>query len=131
MSRFSQRSRDNLQGVHSDLIIVASTAILISAVDFVVIEGMRTKERQEKLVAKGASWTLDSMHMVQDDGYAHAIDVAAYVGGVRWEWPLYEKIADAFFKSAKYHRIDIQWGGNWKQRDGPHFQLPRRKTFEV
>lgn len=124
--RFSKRSEQNLQGVHPDLVAVVRKALSISFVDFMVTEGVRTPERQRKLVKKGASQTLNSLHLPQADGYAHAVDLAAWVGEVRWDWPLYHKIADAMKLAASELGIPIEWGGDWSTlKDGPHFQLPR------
>ena len=120
MFRFSQRSYAALAGVDPRLVAVASRALLYADVDFVVIEGMRTLERQRALVAAGASRTMNSRHL---DG--RAIDVAAWVGGVpRWDWPLYDKIAVAFKRAAHELGVGLTWGGDWSSfRDGPHFEL--------
>lgn len=116
---FSKRSLDSLEGVHPDLKKVTHRALEITLVDFIVIEGVRTKEKQKKLVEAGASWTMNSRHLT-----GHAIDVAAYVNGaVSWEWKHYEDIAFAFKQAAKELDIEIEWGGDWKVRDGVHFQL--------
>lgn len=122
--QFSQRSRDNLKGVHADLVVVTTTALLISDIDFVVTEGLRNEARQRQLVKSGASTTMNSRHLT-----GHAVDLAALVGGeVRWDWPLYEKLAVAMKNAAKHHGIPIEWGGDWTSfRDGPHFQLPWNK----
>ena len=45
---FGKRSRERLVGVHPDLIIVMSFAIYETDLDFAVIEGMRTLERQKE-----------------------------------------------------------------------------------
>ena len=119
--RFSRRSYRSMDGVASELIAVASRALEITTVDFVVTEGLRTVERQKELVASGASQTMNSRHITGD-----AIDVAAYVGGIRWDWPLYEGIAEAFKQAAEDLQVPLEWGGDWSSfRDGPHFQLPR------
>ena len=119
--RFSRRSYRSMDGVASELIAVASRALEITTVDFVVTEGLRTVERQRELVATGASRTMNSRHITGD-----AIDVAAYVGGIRWDWPLYERIADAMKEAAESLGVPLEWGGDWTSfRDGPHFQLPR------
>ena len=57
-----------------------------------------------------------------------AVDFAALIGGkVRWDWPLYGRIADAFKQAALELHIPIIWGGDWKSlRDGPHVELDRR-----
>lgn len=121
--RLSDRSIKNLAGVHGHLIQVVGRAIELTEVDFIITEGLRTKKRQEELVAAGASQTMNSRHLT-----GHAVDVAALVGGkVRWDWPLCAKIAVAFKKAAAELGIPIVWGGDWKMRDGPHFELDRRK----
>lgn len=131
MPRFSlsQRSRKRLEGVHPDLVAVVERAIEITRVDFAVIEGMRTIEKQRALVANGASKTMNSRHLT-----GHAVDLGAWVAGeLRWDWPLYRKIAVAMFEAADELGVDIVWGGDWDDdgdesdetglRDGPHFQL--------
>lgn len=120
--RLSQRSRAALQGVHPDLVAVVEAAIELTPVDFMVTEGLRTAARQAELVRAGASRTLNSRHLT-----GHAIDVAAWVDGrVRWDWPLYPRIAEAFKAAAKGRGIPLIWGGDWPRlRDGPHFELDR------
>lgn len=120
--KLSKRSRDSLQGVHPDLVRVVERAIQITEVDFVVIEGLRTPARQAELVKAGASQTQNSRHLT-----GHAVDLAAWVGTVRWDWPLYPRIAAAVKQAAKELGVPIEWGGDWTSfKDGPHFQLPRK-----
>lgn len=122
--KLSQRSLAKLNGVHPDLIRVVKRAITITEIDFTVTEGRRTVERQKQLYAAGATRTMNSRHLT-----GHAVDLAALVGGkVRWDWPLYAKLADAMTKAAKDCGVLIEWGGDWRSfKDGPHFQLPFAK----
>lgn len=124
--RFSQRSRDNLAHPHQDLVIVVAHALTITEIDFAVTEGGRTVARQERLVASGASQTMRSRHLVDQNGQCFAIDLAAYLDGeIRWDWPLYERLAEAMKAAARRFAIPIEWGGDWRTfKDGPHFQLP-------
>lgn len=117
----SKKSRDRLVGVHQDLVKVVERAIEITEIDFAVLEGVRSKTRQEQLVKAGASQTMRSRHLT-----GHAVDLGAYVAGsVRWDWPLYNQLADAMKKAAAEMRVPIEWGGDWTTlKDGPHFQLP-------
>jgi len=68
--KYSARSLKNLNGIHPDLRRVIDRALLDSPLDFVVIEGLRTKERQKQLVASGASKTMNSRHLT-----GHAVDL--------------------------------------------------------
>ena len=144
-----------MEGLHPDLVSVAGLAITISEVDFGVFDGMRTDQEQKQLFDKGAS-TLDgitrrSMHQVQEDGFAHAMDLVPWIAGrYRWEWPPLYLVAEAVREAAELRNIRIRWGGHWaeltntetdpedlveayvaKRRaqgksafiDGPHFEL--------
>ena len=120
---FSKASEAKLKGVHPDLVRVLRLALTRSALDFTVLEGVRTLKRQRMLVATGASKTMNSRHLT-----GHAVDIAAIVGGrVRWDWPLYQKLADVVMAAAKELAVPLVWGGSWKTfKDGPHFELDRR-----
>ena len=115
------RSLKRLEGVHPDLVKVVKRAIKITDTDFTVLEGVRTLAKQREYVAAGASKTMNSRHLT-----GHAVDLGALVGGkVRWDWPLYHKIAAAMKQAAKDVGVPLEWGGDWKKfKDGPHFQLP-------
>ena len=113
-----------LNGVHPDLVRV----VLRCADDwkdaetgFIVTCGLRTLEEQKVLVAKGASKTMRSRHLA-----GHAVDLAATIDGkVRWDWPLYDRLAKAMKAAAKAEKVPVEWGGGWaKFKDGPHYQLP-------
>ncbi|WP_242076882.1 M15 family metallopeptidase [Brevundimonas diminuta] len=121
--RLSSRSRARLIGVHPALTAVVEAAITRTPVDFLITEGLRTAERQAALVKAGASRTTRSRHLT-----GHAVDVAALVEGqVRWDWPLYGRIAQAFKAAALDLKTPLIWGGDWKTlRDGPHFELDRK-----
>jgi len=121
--KLSRLSLERLQKVHPDLVKVVMLAIELTEVDFGVTEGMRTIEKQREYFAKGASKTMNSRHLT-----GHAVDLAAYIGSeVRWDWPLYYKIADAMKRAANSLNVPIIWGGDWKTfKDGPHFELDRK-----
>ena len=123
-----ERDRQRLAGVHPDLVRVVERARL--AVPFIVVEGLRSRERQERLVAIGASRTLASRHLT-----GHAVDLAYWLddgdgapeaGEVRWDWPLYRQMATAMKAAAADESVVLVWGGDWKSfPDGPHFELSR------
>lgn len=124
MYSLGPRSKQRLTGVHPDLVKMVERAIKITDVDFTVLEGFRTPERQKALVQAGASQTMNSRHLT-----GHAVDLGAWVDDeVRWDWPLYHKIAAAMKEAAKQVGVPLEWGGDWRTfKDGPHFQLPRKE----
>ena len=115
------RSLSRLEGVHPDLVRVIKQAALMSDMDFTVLEGLRTMKRQKELLAARATTTLKSRHL---DG--HAVDIAPMIGGtVRWDWPLYHRLAAIVKDAALDEKVPVEWGGGWKTfPDGPHWQLP-------
>lgn len=107
--KLSLRSIDRLEGVDDKLIEVVTTAIKYTKVDFGVIEGLRTIERQQELVDRGASKTMKSKHLE-----GKAVDLVAYIGSrVSWELSLYDDIADAMKQAAIELDVAIRWGGAW------------------
>ena len=127
--KINTASTARLRGVHPDLVRVVQRCAADwkdPETGFIVTCGTRTLEEQKVLKAKGASKTLRSRHIPAKNGYSHAADLAATVQGkVRWDWPLYDKIAKAMKAAAKAEKVPLEWGGDWKSfKDGPHFQLP-------
>ena len=120
MYLLGNRSKENLKGVHKDLVAVVELAIQITKQDFTVIEGLRSLSRQEQLVRKGSSTTMNSRHLT-----GHAVDIVPWVnGGVSWDWAHYTEVKAAMFEAAKELGVAVEWGGNWKKfPDGPHWQL--------
>ena len=116
----SEKSLRRLDGVKPSLANVVKRAIQISEIDFTVIEGIRTIERQRYLLSKGATRTLKSKHLTGD-----AVDIAPIVDGkVSWDWKYYPLIEKAMKMAAHDLGVSIEWGGDWKSfKDGPHFQL--------
>lgn len=128
--RLGTRSQARLSTVHPDLRRVITRAMSITTIDFTVLEGRRTLEKQRALVAAGASKTLKSRHLAHPaDGLARAVDLAPLVGGkARWDWPLYYQLAEVVREAAKAEGVPIEWGGDWQRfKDGPHWQLPWRE----
>ena len=116
--RLSQRSMDRLEGVHPHMTAVVERAIQLTEVDFGVTQGVRTLDEQKANVAAGRSQTMASKHLLQDDGFSHAVDVVAYIGpDVSWELNVYDDICDAFKEAAKEVGCSIKWGAAWSEGD--------------
>jgi len=119
---YSKRSLSNLKGTHPDLRRVIDRALQESPLDFIVIEGVRSEERQRELVETGASQTMSSRHLT-----GHAVDLLPIgPSGPAFAWPLYHKLGPAVEQAAEKEGVGITWGGRWRTfKDGPHFELDR------
>lgn len=122
---FGKSSKHNLKDVHPDLARLAEKALALSEVDFGISEGMRSIQQQQQNVLNGRSLTMNSYHLPQFDGMAHAIDVYGYVKGKASYTERHMKaIAKAFYQAAIATGIQIEWGGHWTDLvDMPHYQL--------
>jgi peptidoglycan L-alanyl-D-glutamate endopeptidase CwlK len=115
------RDRKRLEGVHPDLVRVVERAAL-GRVRFIVVEGLRTMERQAQLAREGRSQTMRSRHLT-----GHAVDLAVLDddGKARWDAPAYRALAAEMKAAAVVEGVPVEWGGDWRSFfDGPHFQLP-------
>ena len=120
----------SLEGVDPRLAAVAILGLCYSDVEFKVIEGVRTKERQARLVRAKKSWTMNSRHLT-----GHAVDlmpvgdlngddvINALDRNITWKKENFLPIAEAMKRAAKELGVEIEWGGDWKRQDMPHFQL--------
>lgn len=109
MYTLSERSLSRLIGVDSRLADVVKLAIHYTSMDFAVLEGVRSLERQQELFHKGASQTMQSKHL---DGLA--VDLGAYIGDrISWELNLYDDIADAMREAATHLDVPLRWGAAW------------------
>jgi peptidoglycan L-alanyl-D-glutamate endopeptidase CwlK len=128
MRKYSSRSLNSLEGIHPDLRRVIDRALQKSPLDFIVIEGVRSRRRQAELVAKGASQTMNSRHIT-----GHAVDLLPIgPNGPEFAWPLYYKLGPAVKAAAQAEGVPIVWGGDWKSfKDGPHFELDREAYPET
>jgi peptidoglycan L-alanyl-D-glutamate endopeptidase CwlK len=123
MFAFGDKSKANLVGVHPLMARLFERVIETSAQDFMIFEGVRTIERQRKLVAAGASRTMDSMHIPAEDRLgtgagvvSHAVDAVPVLDGQpRWEWGLIYPIAAAVVNAAFEQGVAdrLTWGSYW------------------
>lgn len=136
MFELPKASKDKLSKVHPDLQKVINRAVEIvnelgTDDQFIVTEGLRTKERQLELYNKGLSRKKNTGRHL--DG--HAVDLAIWhdrdldrivdMGELDWKFPVYQRMHTIVLQAAKDVDIPIEWGGDWVSlRDGPHYQLP-------
>ena len=112
--KLSGRSLNKLEGVHPTMVDTVKRAIEVSSVDFGVIYGVRSLAEQKRLYEAKRSQTMKSKHLVQEDGYSHAVDLMAYDGSdPSWDIVMYDDIADAMKAAAKETGAIIRWGAAW------------------
>lgn len=149
---FSQESLDKMKKVHPKLVEVMKAAIVNSPFDFRITDGARTTEEQFALYQQGRTVLYDkkgkkikkvtncdgktfkSNHQLKSDGYGHAVDIfpcGVIKNGVYRKFTSEEGYDDKKLKSianhilaiAKSKNVNVEWGGNWKMHDTPHFEL--------
>ena len=112
--KLSSRSLGKLEGVNELLVDTVKRAIELSKVDFGVIDGVRSLAEQKRLYEAKRSQTMKSKHLVQEDGYSHAVDLMAYDGSdPSWDIVMYDDIADAMKQAAIETGAKILWGASW------------------
>jgi len=116
--KLSSRSLRKLEGVHPLLVDTVKEAIKVSLVDFGVIYGVRDLAEQKRLYEAGRSQTMKSKHLIQEDGYSHAVDLMAFDGkNPSWDIVMYDDIADAMMMGANQTGAKICWGAAWQIKD--------------
>ena len=105
MPRFGKRSRERLRGVKPKLVNVLNE--LIKIMDVTIIEGLRTEDRQDELVAQGKSKTKYSKHLE-----GKAVDLAPYP--IDWEdRERFHYMGGMVRGIGKQLGVRIRWGGDW------------------
>ena len=142
---FTQSSLDKIKKVHPKLVEVMKVAIENSPYDFRITDGARTAEEQNYLYQQGRTrsgqkvtncdgYKAKSNHQIKEDGFGHAVDIfpcGVIENGVYRKFTSEEGydekklklIANHILAVAKSKNINIEWGGNWKMHDTPHFEL--------
>ena len=147
----SKLSLSRLVGLHPSLEAVVKRAIQITEQDFMVVEGVRTKEQcyinygkgrtVAQCTAKGVpaqyakpklakvTWLNNPLSSKHVSG--HAVDLVPYP--VDWnDLSKFDKVAKAMYAAAKELGVSIRWGANWDndgkfrekgEYDSPHFEI--------
>ncbi|MDT7935358.1 MAG: M15 family metallopeptidase [Sphingomonadaceae bacterium] len=147
---------DRLKGVHPSLVGVVQRAAAMAPPAFHVIEGVRSRETAWANWGKGrtvaqlraagvpdryarpgvaaVTWLrhpLASKHLVQPDGWGHAVDL--FPEPYDWQalWA-FDRLAKLMFAAAGELGIGLRWGADWNsngrprergESDSPHFEL--------
>ena len=105
MPKFGKRSKERLRGVDARLVSVLNE--LVKIMDVTIIEGLRSEQRQEKLLKEGSTKTKFCKHIT-----GKAVDLAPY--------PIDWKDRDRFHYMggmirgiAKQLNVPVRWGGDW------------------
>ena len=147
----SKLSLGRLEGVNPALVKVVKRAIEITQQDFLVVEGVRSKEQcyinygkgrtAAQCIAKGVpakyaqpklakvTWLNNPLSSKHVSG--KAVDLVPYP--VNWnDLTKFDQVAKAMFAAAKELGVSIRWGADWDndgnyrekgEYDSPHFEL--------
>lgn len=105
MPKFGKKSQERLRGVNSELVNVLNE--LVKIMDVTIIEGVRSQERQDRLVAEGKSKTKFSKHIT-----GRAVDLAPYP--IDWEdRDRFHYMGGMLRGIAHQMGVKVRWGGDW------------------
>ena len=143
---FSEQSLRLFKNVHPNLIKIMQAAITKSPYDFRITAGARTAEEQNALyqigrtragsiVTKADGYRNKSNHQIKADGYGHAVDIfvcgkydengnyVKFTTAEGYDDKKIKEVANHIKATAKSLGLSIEWGGDWKFYDSPHFQV--------
>lgn len=140
--KLSERSLNSLKGVNPSLVKVVERAIELTEQDFLVLEGVRSKEQCYINYGKGRTVAQCSAKGVPTN-YAqpslskvtwlnnplaskHVTGNAVDLVPSPIDWNTISKfttISKAMKQAAKELGVDLEWGGDWTKKDYPHFEL--------
>lgn len=147
----SARSIERLRGVDPQLVEVVQLAIQLTTVDFMVVEGVRTREQcainygkgrsAAECLAKGVSAKHAQPKAAKvtwlNNPYAskHVSGQAVDLLPAPYDWKAtgpFDAVAKAMMAAAKQLGVSIRWGADWDadgkprekgETDSPHFEL--------
>lgn len=151
MFKLSARSEKALVGVDPKLVAVVRRALQLSPVDFMVVEGVRSREQcminygkgrnAAQLKAKGIPSTYAKPGLAQVTWLAnpfaskHCEGKAVDLLPAPFDWKdtkPFDQVAKAMFAAAKELGVKIRWGADWDadgnprekgESDSPHFEI--------
>lgn len=140
--KLSERSLKSLEGVDPSLVKIVKRAIEITEQDFIVIEGLRTKEQMMINYGKGRTASQLAVHGIPasyakpkeakvtwlNNPFAsnHAKGKAVDIVPAPVDWndiSKFKKINEAMQVAAKEFGIKLSYGGDWTKKDYPHWEL--------
>lgn len=140
--KLSERSLKSLEGVDPNLVKIVKRAIEITEQDFIVIEGLRTKEQMMINYGKGRTVAQLAVHGIPasyakpkeakvtwlNNPFAsnHAKGKAVDIVPAPVDWnsiAKFKKINEAMQAAAKEFGIKLSYGGDWTKKDYPHWEL--------
>lgn len=130
MPEFSNRSRAKLDSCHRDLQLICER--VIAHVDFTVLEGYRSGDRQNELFRQGKS-KLKSGQSKHNSDPSRAVDIAPYP--IDWDdtrrfYFLMGHIKQAAHDLGIKIRLGADWNGNNEFNDQTFHDLPHVELIE-
>ena len=127
---FGKRSSQRLNTCHSDIRHVMIFALHLTKVDFFIAEGSRSKDKQNKYFATGASKVQYPKSFHNELPLSFAADAVPWVNGKSiWSYDTPEdksawhEMIKAIKQAAKLLDVPLDWGFDLWSWDRPHWQL--------
>lgn len=138
MSKLNDKSLERLSSCDEDIQTVFIAASDNSPLEFQITHGKRTVNEQKELYAQGRTkpgkivTDCDGVKKVSKHNYtpSKAVDVVIKINGeITWDEKYYKQlgahilsVSDSLFLAGKISK-QIEWGGHWKKKDYPHYEI--------
>lgn len=132
--RWGRTSLKRLATCHDDLqrLMTAALEHPDCPSDMTIVYGHRSNAEQAELYAQGRTKPGRVVTNAKPGQSRHnswpsqAVDVIPYINGAgSWSWDHINPMADHIKRVASDLGIQATWGGDWRMRDGAHWELRR------
>lgn len=117
-SNLSAADERKLVGVNARLATLVRLVSSRHGVPVMVVEGVRTRKRQQQLFKEKKTKTLNSKHII-----GRAVDIAPLVDGKpSWDWQHYKPLVECAKRVAAEMDLPMAFGYDWGW-DAPHWEM--------
>ncbi len=123
MYNYGSSSIKKLKTCEYKLQIIFKRAIELDLIDISILQGVRSKEEQNKFFENGSSklqWPHSKHNVLNEDELSNAIDAAPYVNGkISYNYNHCCYLAGIITGLGEVMSMPVRWGGNWDMDGEP------------
>jgi len=121
--KFGKKSSEKINQLHNTLRLVARLALSWGIMDFAIIEGIRSKEKQNQYFAENKTkvqWPNGKHNVEGVWELSKAFDAVPCINGrISWHKDHCLVLSGIMLAAAKTLNVNLRWGGNWDMDGEP------------